>query len=157
MPAHRSESICVLDIRKKAGAMAKTLVPVGKRASSDDGPARAGRHGRVRGRPLHSHPSQNMAAPGACAPDFQPLCPPGILRCACGWLSRSGFPSLFFPCAGAAGEKYAGLLSVQLDWDRLRALLSSMEARLEGAASKESLNAVRATTPRAPYLPAREG
>ena len=44
-----------------------------------------------------------------------------------------------------AGEKYAGLLSVNLDWDRLQALLSSIEARLEGAATKDSVNAVRAS------------
>ena len=42
----------------------------------------------------------------------------------------------------AAGQKYAGLLSVNLDWDRLQALLASLESRLDGAATKDSLNAV---------------
>lgn len=45
----------------------------------------------------------------------------------------------------AGAEKYAGLLSVNLDWDRLQALLSSIETRLEGAATKDSVNAVRAS------------
>ena len=41
-----------------------------------------------------------------------------------------------------AGQKYAGLLSVSLDCDRLQALLASLESRLDGAATKDSLNAV---------------
>lgn len=50
-------------------------------------------------------------------------------------------------CRCLAGEKYAGLLSVNLDWGRLQELLASIESRLEGAATKDSLNAVRATRP----------
>lgn len=49
-----------------------------------------------------------------------------------------------------ADGKYAGLLSVNLDWDRLQALLASMETRLEGAVTKESMNAVRLPALRVP-------
>ena len=55
-------------------------------------------------------------------------------------------------CRCFAGEQYAGLLSVNLDWSRLQELLASIESRLTGTATKDSLNAVRARNPRLHHL-----